>query len=118
MSSGPLPPALTPGEIEADVGEKLRALRLLRDIDQFSLAARAGVSVSALKTLESGRGTTLHTLVRVVRALGREDWFATIAPIATINPLTMTRAAQPRQRARKRKRDLKASSTKGVVQNS
>jgi hypothetical protein len=37
----------------------------------------------------------------VLRALGREDWLKTIAPVATINPLTMPRAATPRLRARK-----------------
>jgi transcriptional regulator with XRE-family HTH domain len=103
-----LPPALTSEEIEAGIGERLRALRLSRDLDQVGLAARAGVSVSALKSLEGGRGSTVHTLVRVARALGREDWFATIAPVATVSPLTMLRRAQPRQRAGRRSADSKA----------
>jgi hypothetical protein len=37
----------------------------------------------------------------VLRALGREEWLKTVAPVATINPLTMPRTAQPRRRARK-----------------
>lgn len=94
--------ALTPEEIEADIGDKLRTLRLARNLDQATLAGRAGISLSALKTLEAGRGSKLHTLVRVVRALGRQDWFASIAPVASINPLTMTHGARPRQRARRR----------------
>ena len=98
----PRSPASTPEEIEADLGDKLRALRLSRDLDQASLAARAGVSLSAVRSLEAGRGSTLHTLVRVARALGREEWFASIAPVATINPLTVLRRAQPRQRAGRR----------------
>lgn len=108
MSARSIPPtdparlASTPEEIEADLGESLRALRLSRDLDQIGLAARAGVSVSALRSLEAGSGSTLRTLVRVARALGREDWFASIAPVATINPLTMLRHAQPRQRAGRR----------------
>ena len=98
----PRPPASTPEEVEADLGDKLRALRLSRDLDQAGLAARAGVSLSAVRSLEAGRGSTLHTLVRVARALGREEWFASIAPVATINPLTVLRRAQPRQRAGRR----------------
>ena len=98
----PLPRASTPEEIEVALGEKLRALRLSRDLDQLGLAARAGVSVSALRGLEAGSGSTLRTLVSVARALGREDWFASIAPVATINPLTLLRHAQPRQRAGRR----------------
>lgn len=90
---------LTPGEMEAALGEKLRALRLSRNLDQKTLAERAGLSVRALRSLESGQGSTVKTLVGVLRALGRQDWLNTIAPVATINPLTLTREAQPRQRA-------------------
>lgn len=90
---------LTPGEMEAALGEKLRTLRLSRNLDQKTLAERAGLSVRALRNLESGQGSTVRTLIGVLRALGRQDWLNTIAPVATINPLTLTREAQPRQRA-------------------
>ncbi|MDR2187118.1 MAG: helix-turn-helix domain-containing protein [Azonexus sp.] len=90
---------LTPDETEAALGEKLKALRLFRNIDQKTLAGRAGVSVRALRSLESGQGSTVRTLVCVLRALGRQDWLNTIAPVATINPLAITRQAEPRQRA-------------------
>ncbi len=96
-------PARTPEEIEAAVGETLRALRLARNLDQAALSARAGVSVSALKSLEGGRGSTLRSLVKVARALNREDWFSTIAPEATVSPLAMLRGAPVRQRAGRRK---------------
>lgn len=91
---------LTTIDLEEKLGSKLRHLRLDRNMEQATLAARAGVSLNALKRLELGRGSTTHTLLSVLRALGRESWLDTIAPIATINPLTMTRAAKPRQRAR------------------
>lgn len=90
---------LTTEEMEAGLGEKLRTLRLSRNLDQKTLAERAGVSVRALRSLESGQGSTIKTLVSVLRALGRQTWLDTIAPVATINPLTLTREAQPRQRA-------------------
>ncbi|WP_316682780.1 helix-turn-helix domain-containing protein [Ralstonia flaminis] len=92
---------LTPLEIEGELGERLKKLRVLRNLDQATLAARAGISVRTLRNLESGRGSSLHTLIQVVRALGREQWFETIAPVPTINPLMLTRAAAPRQRASK-----------------
>ena len=37
----------------------------------------------------------------VARALGREDWLKAIAPLTSINPLTMPRSAQPRRRVRR-----------------
>lgn len=90
---------LTLPELEASLGENLRALRLDRNIDQRVLAARAGVSLSAVKSLENGSGSTIKTLVSVLRALDRQDWLNSIAPVASINPLMLTRSAQPRQRA-------------------
>jgi transcriptional regulator with XRE-family HTH domain len=90
---------MTHGEMENALGDKLRALRLSRNLDQKTLAERSGLSVRALRNLESGQGSTVKTLVSVLRALGRQDWLNTIAPVATINPLTLTRQAQPRQRA-------------------
>jgi transcriptional regulator with XRE-family HTH domain len=94
----------TVADLEAQVGEAIRACRLDRNIDQTTLAARAGVSLTAFKRLEAGRGSTVRTLVSVLRSLGRESWLDTLAPVATINPLTMTQTAKPRQRARRAKR--------------
>src|SRR5438045_9487216 len=85
--------------LEADLGNKLRFLRLDRNLDQATLAQRAGVGLNSLKRLELGRGSTTHALISVLRALGREEWLNTIAPVATINPLTMPPTAKPRQGA-------------------
>ncbi|WP_272939561.1 helix-turn-helix transcriptional regulator [Cupriavidus necator] len=88
-------------ELECEVGCSLRRLRINRNLEQAVLAKRAGVSVRALRNLELGNGSTLHTFISVVRALGRQGWFGTIGPVATINPLMLTRTAEPRQRASK-----------------
>jgi transcriptional regulator with XRE-family HTH domain len=94
----------TGADLESELGGRLRALRLDRNLEQTTLAERAGVSVTALKRLESGRGSTIHTLIGILRALGREDWLETIAPLATINPLTASKSAKPRRRAAGRRK--------------
>jgi dihydroorotase len=43
-------------ELEIRLGEQLRALRLRRNVDQQTLATNAGVALSALKNVESGKG--------------------------------------------------------------
>jgi transcriptional regulator with XRE-family HTH domain len=93
----------TPEELEATLGASLKALRLDRNITQAALAERADVSLKAIKNLENGQGSTIKTMVCVLRALGRESWLQSVAPVASINPLTMTRQAEPRQRARVKK---------------
>lgn len=92
-------PHQTTEEMEAALGSSLKALRLDLNIDQQTVADRAGVSIGALKNLENGRGSTVRTLVSVLRALDRADWLTTIAPVASVNPLTHTASASPRQRA-------------------
>lgn len=91
----------TPEELEAEVGHHLKTLRVHKNLDQATVSARAGISVRSLRNLESGSGSSLHTLILVLRVLGRETWLGTIAPVPTINPIMMTRTAVPRQRASK-----------------
>ena len=83
----------------ADLGEQLRALRLRQDVDQRQLAARAGVALNALKNLESGKGATVTSLVKVLRALGRADWLRSLSPPVSISPLQALKAQPARRRA-------------------
>jgi|GEM_PF-1152748 len=96
--------AQTADELEAALGASLKAMRLSRNISQKDLAERAGVGTTALKNLENGEGAKVATLVRVVRALGRESWLENAGPVATINPLALVQNAKPRQRAFARKK--------------
>lgn len=59
----------TLAELEIDFGEKLKRLRLNKNWDQKTLAARAGVSVRALRNIEAGQGSTVKTLLSVLRRL-------------------------------------------------
>jgi transcriptional regulator with XRE-family HTH domain len=94
-------------EWEALVGEQVRAARIAADVDQARLAALADVSVGAVSNLERGKGSSLKTLVAVVRALGRTDWLESLAPPVTVSPMQMLRAKQrtPRKRVRVRTSD-------------
>lgn len=100
--------AKTVEEWESDLGDQMRALRLRANLDQISLAERAGISLTAIKNLESGKGATLKTLIKALRALSRADWLSTIAPAVSISPLQMLKAKPARQRAsRRRNKDAK-----------
>ncbi|WP_434516666.1 helix-turn-helix domain-containing protein [Dechloromonas sp. ARDL1] len=84
---------------EAELGEQVRQLRLRANLDQQSLARRAGIGLSALKNLESGKGATLKTLIKTLRALDRAAWLETLAPNVSISPLQMLKTQPVRQRA-------------------
>jgi transcriptional regulator with XRE-family HTH domain len=97
----------TTDEWEAVIGAEVRAARIAANVDQSELAKRADVSLGAVKNLEVGRGSSLKTLVRVVRALGRADWLDSLAPPITVSPLAMLSsrrpASLPRQRVSRRR---------------
>src|SRR5512139_2861865 len=95
--------AKTDKEWAAVIGEQLRALRLRQNIDQRQLAEQAGVALNAVKNLEAGKGSAVVTLIKVLRALGRANWLATLAPPVSISPLQMLKARPIRRRASKGK---------------
>ena len=84
-------------ELEQRLGERLRALRIQRDLTQAELAEAANVSLGALKRLERGRGSTTTTLVRVLRALDQERWLDALGPAPSrFNPLDVLEARNRR----------------------
>ncbi len=89
------------------LGSQFRAQRLALDLDQETLARRANVSPSAVRGLEAGRGTSLRTLTRVARALGRQDWIEDFYPEPEVSPLALARAMEgvtaPQRASRKKK---------------
>jgi transcriptional regulator with XRE-family HTH domain len=95
--------ASTSHELEQRLGGRLRELRLLRNIDQRSLATRAGVSLNALKHLESGKGARVNSLVKVLRALDRADWLETLAPSVSISPMQMLKQGRREPRRVRRR---------------
>jgi len=90
---------LSTDDLEAELGRQLRSLRLRHDLDQRTLAGRAGVALNVVKNLEGGKGSTISSLIRVLRALGRADWLNSLSPIVSISPMQMLKAKPARQRA-------------------
>lgn len=83
---------MTVEEWEQHLGHQVRAARVAARMDQSTLAGLANVSVTALSNLERGKGSSLKTLVAVVRALGRDDWLQSLAPPVTVSPMQLLRA--------------------------
>jgi len=89
-------------ELENALGEGIRRLRLQKNLDRQTLCDRAGVSMNALRHLETGKGTAVKTLILIARALGRVDWLEGLAPQVSINPLHTVRDKTIRERAGRR----------------
>ena len=95
----------TIAEIELRIAQAFRQLRLDAAYSQQELADRAGVSRSAVQSLEAGRGTQLANLIRVLRALGRLDLLDAFTPREGLSPmevLALQRKAEKQAKQNKR----------------
>ena len=67
-------------DLERDLGANLRLRRVAAQFTQSSLATRANVSLGSVKSLEAGKGSTVTTLVKVLRVLDATDLVDRLAP--------------------------------------
>lgn len=61
---------LSDTQLSKRIGEKLKAIRLKRNITQQSLAEVASISLSSVKKVENGEIGSFDTLLRILRTLG------------------------------------------------
>lgn len=94
----------TPAELQIVLGERVRRLRLARNTDQRATADKAGISEKALRNLEAGRGSTVETLLRTLKALDSLQGIEMLAPEVTVDPLGLLHASKPPQRVRRPRR--------------
>ena len=76
--------------IAQELGHRIKALRLRKNITQEELAESATLSVNAIKSLESGRGK-LSTLIAVLRELSALDQLDNFIPETVISPLQLAK---------------------------
>ena len=73
-----------------ELGNRIRRLRLRKNITQQALAEATTLSLGVIKSLESGQGK-LSTLVAVLRELGALDQLDHLIPEVTISPIQLAR---------------------------
>jgi len=85
---------MSPNELQAALGKQLQELRIAKNLDQLTTASKAGISEKSLRNLEAGRGSSVQTLVRVLKALDSLDGLRLLAPKPSISPLALLRSSQ------------------------
>lgn len=95
----------SPAELQRELGAVVRSLRVNRGLTQSELAAKAGVALRSLATLERVGNSSLKTFVRALNALQAADVIAKLAPRPQVSPLAMLRhGGNAPQRVRHRSR--------------
>ncbi|MEO8331589.1 MAG: helix-turn-helix transcriptional regulator [Gallionella sp.] len=97
----------TPDELQVLLGERVRRLRLSRNLSQQETAEKAGISEKALRNMESGRGSTVETLLRVLKALDQLQGLDLLAPEVSVDPMVLLRLAKSPQRVRRTRHTTK-----------
>ena len=91
----------SPEELQAELGRRMQRLRLSKNLDQRTVAEKAGITRSALQNLEAGRGSSVKTLVRVLKALNYLEGIEILAPEPTIDPLVLLKTKRLPERVRR-----------------
>jgi transcriptional regulator with XRE-family HTH domain len=94
--------SMTDEAVLTDLGQRFRALRLRKNLTQDELARRSAMSVTAIKSLESGR-TRLATAIAVLRELGQLEALDQFIPEPAVSPMQVAKlGGKKRQRASRR----------------
>lgn len=92
--------------IEKEIGQRIKALRLRKNISQQALAASACTHRNVIGSLENGKGSTLSTLIAVLRELDALGELESFIPGIEISPIEMLKSqGKQRKRATGRKSD-------------
>lgn len=96
-------PTASDAAILQEIGERLAAERVLRELTQADLAREAGVSKRTVERLENGESVQLANLVRVLRAVGLLEKLDALLPPAAPGPMDLLAGRRrPRQRVRRK----------------
>jgi len=94
--------------IVAELGTRLKQIRLQQNLSQEKLAEKAGLSRSAISEMENGKAaTSLLTIVQVLRVLDHLNLLDNWQSAEPLNPLQMVKfTGAKRLRATKKTRKL------------
>ncbi len=81
-------------QIEKELGKRLKDRRLEMNLSQEQIAKRSGLSRRTVTAIENGGGSTLTTLIAMLRALQALDTLENFLPDPGISPIAMTSKVQ------------------------
>ena len=82
--------ALTDKGIEHELGGRIKALRLQKNITQKQLSHMTTLSLNSIKALESGRAK-LSTIIAVLRELGALEHLDNFIPETSVSPMQLAK---------------------------
>ena len=90
-------------EKEIEIGRRIKKIRLKMNMTQDEVAERTGLTIPTISRLESGRGSSMSTFIKVADLLGEGNWIDSFAPEVSISPYSMKKYGKERERVRKKR---------------
>ncbi|MES2006298.1 MAG: helix-turn-helix transcriptional regulator [Bacteroidota bacterium] len=91
--------AMSDPAILKELGQKIRAFRLQKNLTQAEMTEKTGLSRVTISEMEKGKPISLLTFIQVLRALDRLDWLNTLTSVPVISPIQIAKLSR---RVRKR----------------
>jgi transcriptional regulator with XRE-family HTH domain len=82
---------LTDESVLAELGGRIKQIRIDRGIPQTELAGQANVSLSTVVRLESGSSVQMDSFIRIMRALRLLGKFDVLVPQQELHPVELLR---------------------------
>ena len=79
------------GAILESLGDRIRRERLNQNRTQKEIATKSGAALFSIQRLEGGKGCTLTTFIKILRALGSIDQLDLFMPEPGVSPLDLMR---------------------------
>ncbi len=98
-------PLLTDNTVLEHIGERVRQLRLRKNITQSQLAKDSGVGKSTIERFEKGHSIQLTSLIRILRSFGKLGDLLDLIPDQTASPMEMLMKEEPTKYRASRKKD-------------
>ncbi len=86
-----------------EIGERIRDIRIAQNLTQEEMAADIGVSLSTIKRIESGTGSTLENFLRILRYFNLTQNLEILIPSQQQSAEEIYRNVSKRQRAGKKR---------------
>jgi transcriptional regulator with XRE-family HTH domain len=92
-------------QIEKELGKRLKRRRLEMNLSQEEISERSGLARRTITAIENGEGSTLTTLIAMLRALDALDILEDFLPDTGPSPMAMLKLQEePRKYASKPRR--------------
>jgi len=90
--------AMTDKQIGRELGDRIKRLRLRKNMTQGELAENSCLSVNAIQSVEGGKGKLL-TVITILRELNSLDELDSFIPEVPISPIQKAKLGKQRERA-------------------